>query len=218
MPGLDVKPKPLAVGDVMQRVGRGHKGPRIASRTFRPRWLDTWLRRITSRAPRGLRPRTLGPQVTGPGVYEASPAQVAAVRKLAVPLLAAVLLSLLPVVWCGHLGLGASPGWARTAVLVAGLQVLYVVWMINAPDWATVRVVMCVFAAVATGYAVATTAVMATAVDHPLALGLGAVRHRAAAWCGAMVLVMGLGTFLAGRLSTRWRRLFLRETAQRGGQ
>jgi hypothetical protein len=160
----------------------------------------------------------LRPQTIPPGVYEASPGQVAAVRKLAVPLLAAALLSLLPVARCGHLGLEASPGWARAVLLVAGLQTLYVVWMLNAPDWATVQVVMCVFAAVATGYAVATTSVMATPVDHPLALGLGEVRHRAAAWCGAMVVVMGLGTFLSGRLGTRWRRLFLRETARGTGR
>jgi len=121
-----------------------------------------------------------------------------------------VLVSLLSVLWTRHFGLEASPAWARAVLLVAGLQALYVVWMLNAPDWASVRVVMFVFAAVATGYAVATTTVMATPLDHPLALGLGAVRHWAAAWCAAMVAVMALGTFFCGRLSTRWRRVFQR--------
>jgi hypothetical protein len=47
---------------------------------------------------------------------------------------------------------------------------------------------------------------MATPLDHPVLLGLGQFRHVAAAWCGAMVLVMGLGTFFCVRLGARWRR------------
>jgi hypothetical protein len=206
VPDLGVPPPLLDVGDMMERIGRREKGPSA-------RRLAEWLRQKTSSRGR----KTRKPRTMPAGAYEASPNQVWAVRKLAALLLAAVLLSLLSVLWTRHFGLEASPPWARAVLLVAGLQCLYVVWMLNAPDWASVRVVMFVFAAVATGYAVATTSVMATPLDHPLALGLGSVRHRAAAWCGGMVAVMALGTFFCGRLSTRWRRVFQRETARRAG-
>jgi hypothetical protein len=185
---------------MMERIGRCEKRPSVAQR------LAEWLPRKSKLPGRKTRKTRTVPA----GAYEASPNQVWAVRKLAALLLAAVLLSLLSVLWTRQFGLEASPPWARAVLLVAGLQTLYVVWMLNAPDWASVRVVMFVFAAVATGYAVATTTVMATPLDHPLALGLGAVRHWAAAWCGGMVAVMALGTFLCGRLSTRWRRVLQR--------
>ena len=139
-------------------------------------------------------------------VYEAEPRQVADVYRLAGILALAVALSLAPVAWLGHLGLGTAPSWACLVVLAAGLQIFYLIWMVNAPDWATVWIVMLVFAFVTTGYAVAMATAMATPVDHPLVLGMGKVRHSATPWCGAMVLVMGLGTWLCGRLSTRWRR------------
>lgn len=141
-----------------------------------------------------------------PDVYEAGPRQVGRIYRLAGILAVAVALSVAPVAWLGHLGLGTSPAWACAVLLVAGLQIFYLVWMINAPDWVTAWIVMLVFAFVATGYAVAMAAAMTTPADHPLALGMGEVRYSAAPWCGAMVVVMGLGTWLCGRFSSRWRR------------
>jgi hypothetical protein len=216
---------PLAVGAVMQRIRQHETRPSLVAR------LAAGLRRsprksgakATAKRPPGrarrwsLIPKRLQPRTLPPGVYEAGRAQLHAVWKLAVLLGAAVLLSLLPAVWHGHLSPHVAPGWARSVLMVAGLQGLYVVWMLNAPDWATVRVVMFVFAAVATGYAVATTAVMATPPDHPLPLELGNVRSWAAGWCGGMVLVMGLCTFFSARLSTAWRHTFLQEAAGRSG-
>jgi hypothetical protein len=222
-PGLDLAPIPLVVGAMMERIGQREKRPGLAGR------LAVWLLPLTRRARKrtgagrargaarrwNLIPARLRPRTLPPGVYEAGGAQLQAVWRLAALLAALLVISLLPVAWHRHLGLQASPGWARSVLLVAGLQGLYLVWMLNAPDWATVRVVMFVFATVATGYAVATTAVMATSLDHPLPLGLGEVRPWAAAWCGGMVLAMGLGTFFSARLSTAWRRVFQQEMAER---
>ncbi|MGA2064990.1 MAG: hypothetical protein ABSG86_08475 [Thermoguttaceae bacterium] len=224
-PDPNVEPVPLVVGAMMARVQRREKRPGPAGR------LAAWLRRRSARVPEKtpggrlpgaarrsrLIPARLQPRTLPPGVYEAGGAQLRAVWKLAALLAAALVASLLPAAWHGHLGLQASPGWARSVLLVAGLQGLYLVWMLNAPDWATVRVVTFVFAAVTTGYAVATTAVMATPVHYPLALGLGEVRFWAAGWCGGMVAAMGLCTFCAARLSAGWRRAFQQEIAERQG-
>lgn len=139
-------------------------------------------------------------------VHVAGPRQVARVYRLAAILAVAVVLSMAPVVWLGHFDLGAAPAWACAVLLTAALQAFYLVWMVNAPDWATAWVVMLVFALVAAGYAVAMAAAMTTPVDHPLLLGMSKVRYSAAPWCGAMVVVMGLGTWLSGRLSSQWRR------------
>jgi hypothetical protein len=145
------------------------------------------------------------------GVYEAPPSQIRAVWWLAAELAALVLVSLAPLAWTGEIDLAAAPPWAQAVFLVAGLQLFHIAWMLNGPDWASVRMVMFLFAAVAAGYAVVTTTVMATPLDYPLSLGLGPVRQTAAAWCAAVVLLMSLGTFLAGRLATHWQRSFQEE-------
>jgi hypothetical protein len=90
--------------------------------------------------------------------------------------------------------------------LAALLQILYLGWMLNAPDWASVRVVMFVFALVATAYAVVMAAAMGTPIDHPMLLGMGEVRRWAVPWCGLMVGLMSLATYLCARTSTQWRR------------
>jgi hypothetical protein len=149
-PGLDLEPIPLAVGAMMERIGQREKRPGLAGR------LAAWLRpragRVRKRTGAGrargparrwnLIPARLQPRTLPPGAYEAGGAQLQAVWRLAALLAAILVISLLPVAWHRHLGLQASPGWARSVLLVAGLQALYLVWMLNAPDWATVRVVM----------------------------------------------------------------------------
>ena len=137
--------------------------------------------------------------------YQASPAEIRAVYRLAALLLSAVVLSVVPVVWLGHLNVVSAPGWARAVIIVAALQTLYVGWMLNAPDWATAWVVMLTFAGVATVYALATAMVMATPVDHPMIWGIGSIRHWVTPWCGGVVAVMAAATYLSGRTAARIR-------------
>jgi hypothetical protein len=148
-------------------------------------------------------------------VYVPDSGRVWYVYGLAVILALAVAFSLLPVFWLGHRNLEAAPGWARAVVLLAAMQFIYIVWMANAPDWASVWVVMMVFAIAATAYAVVTAAALATPLDHPLMLGMSQVRHSAGKWCAAVMAVMSLATYLCGRLSTRWNRRFRQEMAKR---
>ncbi len=141
--------------------------------------------------------------------------RLASTQWLAGILMAAVLFSLAPVVYQMQWNLETAPGWVRVVVLLAALQALYVGWLLSAPDWSTAWVVMLVFAGVSSIYAVATAMAMATPPDRAMPLGLGEVRYSARAWCAAVLAVMSLCTYLAGRFSTRWRRSFEYETAGR---
>jgi hypothetical protein len=139
-------------------------------------------------------------------VCQASPAQVRTVLLLAALLAGAVVLSLVPVMWLGHLNPQTAPAWSRAVMLLAAVQIVFVVWMVNAPDWATLWVVMLVSALVATAYAVAMAAAFATPVNQSLILGMGEVRRGATGWCACVLAVMSAATYLCGRASVRWRR------------
>ena len=140
------------------------------------------------------------------GVVEPVPGKVRLVRLLATGLALAVAMSLTPIVWLQQWNMATAPGWARVVVLTATLQAAFIAWMLTVPDWASVRVVMLVFAASASLYGAALAAALTTPLDHPMLLGLGAVRHDCAGWCGAMLAVMLLAAWFSARLSARWRR------------
>ncbi|MBN1588370.1 MAG: hypothetical protein JW888_02540 [Pirellulales bacterium] len=137
------------------------------------------------------------------GVYWADRGHVETVRWLSVVLGLLVVLSTVPAL--GHWNLATAPGWARLLLLIAALQIAYLVWMALLPDWSTVWVVMLVFAASATFYALATALVVTMPADRVLPFGLDAVRDKAARWCGAVLLLNVLGTYLCGWTSVRWR-------------
>jgi len=155
------------------------------------------------------------PKTMPPDVYQADEGKILTVKYLAIVLVLAALFSVVPVAWRLQLNLETAPGWARIVVLIAALQVLYVAWMLAAPDWAAVWVVMLVFAGVSTIYGTATAYVIASPADKPMLFELGDVRHSAPSWCGAVLAVMALATYLCGRTSARWRRSFELETAGR---
>lgn len=114
-----------------------------------------------------------------------------------------------------HPDIETAPGWARLVLFVAFLQTIYVAWMALTPDWSSVWVLMLAFAAVAAGYATVTAIAIATPLDAPLPLGMSEVRGSAARWCGSVLLIHGLATYLCGRTSTKWRRALELENASR---
>ena len=136
--------------------------------------------------------------------YQPDRGHVETTRWLGFFLLLAVLSSLAPAL--PHLNLEIAPGWARALVLLAVLQAAYVFWMLAAPDWSTVRVLMFVFAVVAALYGMAAAIAIATPLDEPIPLGMGEIRASAARWCGVMLLSTTLATYFCGRISTKWRR------------
>jgi len=147
--------------------------------------------------------------------YQPDRGKVQTTRWLAFLLALAVLFSMGPVVALGKLDLQSAPGWARLVVLLAALEAVYVVWMVAAPDWSSVWVVMLVFAFAASGYGMATAVAIVTPPDRPMPLGMDEVRQTASTWCLAVLLVNSLATYLRGRTSTRWRRAFELEMAAR---
>ena len=151
-------------------------------------------------------------------VYRADEGTLATVKGLALILGLVVAFSLAPVLYdyTRCLNPATAPDWARIALLVATLQAGYIAWMLNAPDWASVWVVMLVFATVAAMYAVATAVALATPLEHPMWLEMDEVRDSARAWCGSVLLAMSLATYLCGRTATKWRRTFELETAGKG--
>ena len=128
-------------------------------------------------------------------VYIPDSGKLASVKWLALFLSLAVLFSVIPVAFKMHLDVQNAPLWARLVLILAVVQAIYVAWMLNAPDWASVWVVMLVFAGVAALYGTAA----AIAVATPL--------HESD-------LVMSLATYLCGRTSAKWRRAF---ELERGG-
>jgi hypothetical protein len=169
----------------------------------------------TNLAPRPQRRAAAGRKRIPADVYLPDARHIAQVRWLAAMLGAALLFSLLPLLTNAHLDPADAPGWARAVLLLTLLQAVYVAWMLAAPDWASVWVVMLVFAIAAAFYGAATAVTVATPADKPLPLGLDAVRAGARSWCGAVLAVMTLATYLCGRISAHWRRDCQREAAAR---
>lgn len=148
-----------------------------------------------------------------PTVYEADEGRLQTVQWLAFFLGLVVLFSVAPAL--GHLNLYAAPGWARAVLLLAVLEAVYIAWMLATPDWASVWVVMLVFAFVSAAYGMATAIAIATPLDKPMPLGMGDLRESASQWCGSVMLLNSLATYLCGRTSAKWRRAFELEMAGR---
>lgn len=148
-------------------------------------------------------------------VYRPDPGKIQAVKWLGGFLFVAVVFSLAPVARQMEWNLVSAPDWARASLLIAAAQAVFIVWLLAAPDWASLWVVMIVFALVAAIYGAATAIAVAAPPHKPMPLDLGELRRQAAGWCGAVMLLMALGTYLCGRLSAKWRRAFELEVSLR---
>jgi hypothetical protein len=116
-----------------------------------------------------------------------------------------------------HYELGAAPDWARAVAILSLIEFAYVVWMVTVPDWLTVRVAMLLFAVVSALYGMILAMVIVTPRGHPLWLDLDDVREPALWWCGGVMLVTCLMTYLCGRLSFRWRKAVNRAQGEEEG-
>ena len=72
---------------------------------------------------------------------------------------------------------------------------------------------MVVFAVSAAGYAAATPVAAFAPPERLAALGMPSETRFAAGWCACVMLTLLLGTYLCGRLATRWRRAYQLEMA-----
>jgi hypothetical protein len=153
------------------------------------------------------------PKVMGPHVYQPDPGRIQTIRWLALIVGAVVLFSLGPAVM--HLNVETAPGWARAVLLMGAVQIVFILWMLATPDWASVWVLMLVFGFVSTVYAVGTAVALATPLDAPMPLGMGQIRAWAGPWFASVLAVECLATYLCGRTATRWRHMLRLEMAGR---
>jgi hypothetical protein len=135
--------------------------------------------------------------------YRAEPVLEQSVRWLAVVLAAIALASAVPIAW--RFFDEPIAIWVYAVALLAAFQLAYVTWMSTLPDWSTVWIVTWVYAAACAVYAVALAVAMFAPPTDSLPLGLDAVRPRMASWSAAVIILQGLGAYLAGRFSVRWR-------------
>lgn len=178
---------------------------------------STETRRTRRKRTARKRRRRQGPRLMPPDVYRPDAGRITTLKWLAFFLALAVILSVGPVFFVeGQLDLQQAQWWARLVVLLAVIQGVYILWMLGTPDWASVWVVMLVFAGVAALYGMATAIALVTWAHEEIPLGMEAVRHSAGGWCGSVLLVMSLATYLCGRTATRWRRAAELELAGRG--
>lgn len=104
--------------------------------------------------------------------------------------------------------------WAWAQLMASGLQVAYAVYLLQIPDWGTLRVVSLLMLGLAAGYA-ALLGALTLAKGHSelvlfLELGDGVSPSQAAIWCLLMLVVFGLLAYFSGRISIRWQRSYWR--------
>lgn len=134
-------------------------------------------------------------------------------------LLAAAVVGVIPVLLdlVEHLRQSGSAGlsrWAWAQLMASGLQVVYAVYLLQIPDWGTLRVVSLVLLGLAAAYA-ALLGALTLAKSHSelvlfLELGVSGPRSQATIWCLVMLVVLGLLAYFSGRASIRWQRGYWR--------
>jgi len=109
-----------------------------------------------------------------------------------------------------------SPGvdrWAQIVLLLGGVQLAYVLYLVQVPDWSTTWVVMMLTVVIAVMYATGLGMTALAGDDNGTLMLLGLDdEHRdgyAAPWCFAMLILMcGLAYFFY-RVSVRWHKTYL---------
>jgi len=108
-----------------------------------------------------------------------------------------------------------SPGvsrWAYGLLLVSGVQLAYALYLIQLPDWSTVRVVSVVTLVLATAYAMLLAITMLLTEESPIIQFLGLsdkmYPNKAAGWCVILLGISSLLAYLGGRISMRWRQAY----------
>lgn len=131
-------------------------------------------------------------------VYRPTGPQLEATYWLASLLPFAIVLCAAPAV--GHLRLNAAPSWAQIMLLMAGAQLAYAVWLALLPDYSTLQVGACLFAASAALEALGLIAVLSGAAWLDLDVGSAGP----AVWCVGCLLIMAGLSYACARVGKRW--------------
>jgi hypothetical protein len=144
--------------------------------------------------------------VEGVRGYRPESSRVHAVYFLAIGIVLMTCLQLAPAV--SRLNPSTAPTWVRWLLMLSLVQLAYAMWMVSFPDWSTVRTTMFALAAVATLYGVALGIATVTPPEKSLPFDLNDVRDKVRLWCGAVLLLLGLLTYICGRIAFRWRKAY----------
>ncbi|QEG20989.1 hypothetical protein [Mariniblastus fucicola] len=101
------------------------------------------------------------------------------------------------------------PRWIYLQIFAALLHIVYAVFLVQVPDWASLRAVSFAMLAIAMTFGILSTGLIVGDgggfIPQFLGLESGLVR-RAGLWCVAMLCVATLASYLGGRESARWQR------------
>jgi hypothetical protein len=122
-----------------------------------------------------------------------------------------------------HLQHENSPGidlWAPLVMLLALVQLAYVAYAVQLPDWSTTRVLMILSVALAMVYATALGLSVMAGQDNALIVGLGLTGtyppKQITAWCFLILLLLCSLAYLWGRVTFKWEKAHRLLAAGRG--
>ena len=112
--------------------------------------------------------------------------------------------------WLGQTDETPLPIWVSIVVFVSGWQMLYMVMLIQIPDWSTLKATAIAMLAVIVFYGISATMLTLMNDNHWLGRMVqlsDTASGRAAMWCFAMMCLAVIVSLAAARESSRWRRI-----------
>ena len=105
--------------------------------------------------------------------------------------------------------------WAFWTMFIGAMQLLYVVYLVQVPDWSSVWVVSILNLIITTFYATMMAILLMGKGENAIAEALqltemhGAdIRKKALIWCISMLSISSLLTYLSGRVGIRWHKTY----------
>jgi hypothetical protein len=102
-----------------------------------------------------------------------------------------------------------SPGigpWAPFMLLLSFVQMAYVVYVVQLPDWGSTRVMMVLTVIVAMVYAAGLGFAATTSADNEWLLIMGYSRQQMIAWCLLILLLMCTLAYVWARITFKWQK------------
>ena len=111
--------------------------------------------------------------------------------------------------WSQQLDPAAIPRWVILQTFVAGMCVVYAVFLLQIADWSALKAVSVVMLVLAMAYGLISVSLLLGGGNGPIAQILhleGATLDRATKWSAAMLCVTTLISYLGGREASKWQR------------
>ena len=152
---------------------------------------------------------------------EPTSAEVANANRLGICTLLAAWFGAIPAIvhlvhQLGDTGAPGIPIWVHAVFLIAGIESAYALYVVQLPDWSTVRVVGLAALVLAAAYALFAGVSVLADEQNRLVRWFGLADrvygHTVTGWCLVMLTVNGLLAYCAGQWSLRWQRTSGRNT------